>query len=134
MAPDRARFRGLPFAVADPACFSVVELGGGALTGEGLLWGIDLHNRMAHLGIALRPSFHGRGLGTDAIRVLCDYGFTVRGLHRIQAETLADNAALLGAATACGFQVEGTLGGAAWVSGRFVDLVVLGLLAPEWPR
>ena len=48
-----------PYAVTEPrddlACFSVVELDGGELAGEALLWAIDLHNRMAHLGLSLRP-------------------------------------------------------------------------------
>jgi RimJ/RimL family protein N-acetyltransferase len=55
-----------PYAVGEPrddvAVFSVVELAGGELAGEALLWAIDLHNRMAHLGVSLRPAFRGRGL------------------------------------------------------------------------
>ena len=43
-----------PYAVGEPrddlACFSVVELASGELAGEAVLWDIDLHNRMAHLG------------------------------------------------------------------------------------
>ena len=60
-----------PYAVTEPQddldCFSVVELDGGELAGEALLWAIDLHNRMAHLGLSLRPAFRGRGLGTDVV-------------------------------------------------------------------
>lgn len=125
-----------PYAVgrptADAACFSVVELGDEELAGEALLWGIDLHNRAAHLGMSLRPAFRGRGLGTDVVRVLCHYGFTVRGLHRLQLETLSDNTAMIQAAKRCGFALEGTLRGAAWAYGKFVDEVVLGLLADRW--
>jgi RimJ/RimL family protein N-acetyltransferase len=56
----------------------------------------------------------------------------VRGLQRLQIETLAENAAMLKAAARLGFTVEGTLRRAAWVYGAFVDEVVLGLLAEEW--
>jgi RimJ/RimL family protein N-acetyltransferase len=136
--PIAAQSPASPYAVADPtedaACFSVVELAGDELAGEALLWGIDLHNRSAHLGLSLRPAFRGRGLGTDAVRTLCTYGFALRGLHRLQLETLADNAAMLGAATAAGFTVEGTLRRSAWVNGDFVDEVLCGLLAAEWRR
>ena len=79
--------------------FSVVELAGDELAGEAVLWGIDLHNRLAHIGLSLRPAFRGRGLGVDVVRVLCRYGFEVRGLHRIQIETLTDNAAMIQAAS-----------------------------------
>lgn len=116
----------------DPAYFSVVELASGELAGEALLWGVDNHNRVAHAGLSLRPSFRGRGLGTDTVRVLCRYGFEVRGLHRMQVETIADNAAMIRAATQAGFTREGTLRQAAWVMGEFADEVILGQLASEW--
>jgi RimJ/RimL family protein N-acetyltransferase len=117
---------------ADRASFSVVELATGELAGEALLWGIDQHNRMAHVGLSLRPAFRGRGLGTDAVRVLCRYGFAILGLHRLQAETLADNNAMMASATRAGFVPEGTLRRSAWVNGEFADEVILGQLAAEW--
>jgi RimJ/RimL family protein N-acetyltransferase len=112
--------------------FSAVELVTGELIGEALLWGIDQHNRNAHLGLSLRPAFRGKGLGTDIVRVLCYYGFVIRGLHRLQVDTLADNAAMIGAATRAGFVLEGTLRSPSWVNGAFADEALLGLLATEW--
>jgi RimJ/RimL family protein N-acetyltransferase len=126
-----------PFAVPAPsdavAVFSVVEPASQELAGAALLWNIDAHNRNAHLGIALRPAFRGRGLGADVVRLLCHYGFVVRGLQRLQVDTLADNTAMIAAATGAGFTVEGTLRSAAWVYGTFADVTVLGLPAHEWP-
>ena len=114
------------------ARFSVVELTSGELAGDAVLWGIDLHNRVAHVGLSLRPTFRGRGLGTDVVRVLCRYAFEVRGLHRVQIDTLAGNDAMITAAIRAGFTREGTLRHSAWVSGDFADEVILGLLASEW--
>lgn len=127
---------GSPYRVtdpaADPAVFSVVELPSGELAGDALLWGVDPHNRVAHIGISLRPSFRGRGLGAETVRLLCRYGFEIRGLHRLQAETLADNAAMIRAATQAGFTREGVVRQASWVNGAFADEVILGQLASEW--
>jgi RimJ/RimL family protein N-acetyltransferase len=119
----------------DPASsvpFAVVELTTSDLVGEAVLWGIDLHNRHAHLGLTLRPAFRGKGMGTDIVRVLCRYGFAVRGLNRLQVDTLADNEAMIGAAARVGFVREATLRSEAWVNGSFADLAILGLLAAEW--
>jgi RimJ/RimL family protein N-acetyltransferase len=116
------------------APFSVVELASGELAGETALWEIDSHNRCAHIGMALRPAFRGKGLGTDAVRVQCHYAFTVLGLHRLQIETLADNHAMLKAAERSGFTREGLVRDAAWVMGGFADEVLLGLLANEWTQ
>src|SRR5262245_8276747 len=114
-----------PYAVSDPtddaACFSVVQLADDELAGEALLWGIDLHNRSAHIGISLRPAFRGRGLGTDVLRVLCHYGLVVRGLSGLQVDTLADKAAMIRAATPSGVVPVGTLPRAARCGGALAD-------------
>ena len=119
-------------SATDADVFAVIELSTGELAGEGVLWGLDLHNRSAHAGLSLRPAFRGRGLGTDVVRVLCRYGFAVRGLRRMQLETLADNAAMIAAAERLGFTREGTLRGASWVNGRWADDVIFGLLDTEF--
>jgi RimJ/RimL family protein N-acetyltransferase len=127
-----------PYAVADSgdgaACFSVVSLEDDELAGEALLWAIDTHNRSAHVGISLRPIFRQRGFAVDVLQVLCHYGFTVRGLHRLQLETLADNTAMIRAASRAGFTREGKLRSSSWANGEFVDEVVFGLLADAWRR
>ncbi|AIJ25149.1 GNAT family N-acetyltransferase [Amycolatopsis methanolica] len=112
--------------------FSVVELAGDTLVGTATLWGIDTHNRSAHIGLGLLPSARGKGYGSDVVAVLCHYGFVVRGLQRLQIETLADNFAMLRAAERNGFVREGVLRKSAWVMGEFLDEVLLGLLAHEW--
>lgn len=112
--------------------FSVVDLDGGALLGSAVLWKIDDHNRSAHIGLGLLPSARGKGFGTDVVAVLCHYGFVVRGLRRLQIETLSDNVAMLRAAERNGFVREGVLRSSAWVLGEFLDEVLLGLLVDEW--
>ncbi|AOT61703.1 MULTISPECIES: GNAT family N-acetyltransferase [Streptomyces] len=112
--------------------FSVVESRGGTLIGSANLWGIDAHNRCAHIGLGLLPSARGKGYGTDVVAVLCHYAFVVRGLRRLQIETLSDNTAMLRAAERNGFVQEGLLRSSAWVLGEFLDEVVMGLLAQDW--
>jgi RimJ/RimL family protein N-acetyltransferase len=137
--PRSAEGEDSPYRVRPPsddaAVFSVVTLADEELVGAAVLWGIDSHNRLAHLGLSLLPAFRGQGLGTDIVAVLCHYGFVVRSLHRLQLETLADNDAMLAAAAKSGFVLEGTLRSSAWVNGEFLDELILGLLAADWsPR
>ncbi|MFD4997842.1 GNAT family N-acetyltransferase [Streptomyces buecherae] len=125
-----------PFAEDDPepgrVPFSVVEVAGGTLVGVATLWGTDTHHRSAHLGVGLLPSARGKGYGTDVVAVLCHYGFVVRGLHRLQIDTLADNTAMLRSAERNGFVREAVLRSSSWVLGEFLDEVLLGLLAEDW--
>ncbi|MGZ4371513.1 MAG: GNAT family N-acetyltransferase [Gaiellaceae bacterium] len=116
----------------DAAIFSVVAAADGDLVGEALLWGIDLHNRAGHVGLALLPAYRGRGWSSEVLHLLCRYGFAARGLNRLQLETTADNQPMIRAALRAGFQEEGVLRQANWVLGDFVDAAVLGLLATDW--
>jgi RimJ/RimL family protein N-acetyltransferase len=124
------------YAVTEPsdgvAMFSAVRRADDELIGEALLWGIDTHNRLGHVGLSLRPAMRGQGYAGDVVAVLCRYGFQVLGLHRLQIETLADNTAMIATAERAGFVPEGRLRRAAWVLGEFVDEVVLGLLAEDY--
>ncbi|HEV8460928.1 MAG TPA: GNAT family protein [Gaiellaceae bacterium] len=121
-----------PYAVADGddsvAFFSIVELPSGELAGEALLYSIDPHNRSAHAGLALRPSCRGKRLSAPVLELLCHYGFEIRGLHRLQLETLSDNEPMIRAARRTGFVEEGRLRDARWVDGRFADELVFGRL------
>ncbi|WP_205326481.1 GNAT family N-acetyltransferase [Glycomyces sp. YM15] len=125
-----------PFVVGDAkdevVHFSIVDLDGDALVGTANLWGIDKHARSAHIGMGLLPSARGKGYSTEVVAVLCHYGFVVHGLHRLQIETLADNAPMLRAAERNGFAREGVLRDSSWVMGEFLDEVILGLLAEDW--
>ncbi|WP_457027928.1 GNAT family N-acetyltransferase [Kitasatospora sp. P5_F3] len=127
-----------PYAVGEAseghAAFTVVELTSGEVVGEAIVWGIDSHNRLAHLGLALRPGFRGRGYGAESVRVMCQYVFEVRGFQRVQLETLADNEPMIRAAESAGFVQEGRLRRSAWVYGEYLDEVILALLAEDWAK
>ncbi len=120
-SPFRAGDTFVPFAVT-------VD---GELVGAVSLWGIDSHNRRAHLGISLGPEFRGKGYGTDACRVLLRYAFVDRGFHRVQLEVLAGNAAALRAYEKAGFVEDGRMRESAWVRGAYVDEVYLGVLSTD---
>lgn len=125
-----------PFVVGDTkddvVHFSIVDLADDALVGTANLWGIDKHARAAHIGLGLLPLARGKGFSTDVVAVLCHYGFTVHGLHRLQIETLADNLPMQRAAERNGFVREGVRRDASWVMGEFLDEVLLGLLVHDW--
>jgi RimJ/RimL family protein N-acetyltransferase len=107
----------------------------GDAVGEASLWDVNPHQRAAQIGISLLPEARGLGLGTEVVAALCDYGFRVRGLHRLSCDTLASNGAMLHAAESAGFVREGLLRESAWVDGAWDDDVLLGLLREDWvPR
>jgi RimJ/RimL family protein N-acetyltransferase len=124
-----------PFRVGDPredvAFFSIVERASSQLAGEALVYAIDGHNRTGHVGLALRPAFRGKRLAGETLSLLCRYGFDVRGLNRLQLETLSDNEPMIKTALRVGFVEEGRLRSARSLGRSFADEVVFGLLASE---
>ena len=80
----------------------------------------------------VRPAAGGTGHRRRS-RVLCHYGFVIRGLHRLQITTLADNHAMIAAAVRAGFALQGTSRDVAWIGG-FAARRDPHQLSGEWSR
>lgn len=74
----------------------------------------------------------GKGIGTDAYRLLLEYAFNERGFHRIEARVLETNASSLKMHEKCGFKIEGTLRESVFKNGRWQDQVVLSIIENEF--
>jgi RimJ/RimL family protein N-acetyltransferase len=76
----------------------------------------------------------GQGFGTAAVKWLSDYLFVEYPvLHRIEATTRSDNAAMIAVLERCGYHHEGLLR-EAWKGrdGLRHDTMIYGLLRREW--
>lgn len=102
------------------------------LVGSIHLLGARPKDRCATLGIALAREHVGCGYGTDATRVIVDYGFREMGLHRIQLAVAPFNRAGIRAYEKAGFVEEGRHRDAVWHDGRWYDEVLMSLLDHEW--
>ncbi len=65
--------------------------------------------RHASADIFLTTACHGRGLGTETIRLLAHHLFEERGHHRITIDPAADNAAAIRAYEKAGFRPVGVM-------------------------
>lgn len=97
------------------------------------LRGIDLKVGIAELGISMgRKDFWGKGLGTEAITLLVDYGFTVLGLHNIMLSTYAYNERALRSYLKVGFREFGRRRQAQRIGDQRYDIVYMDLLRSEF--
>ena len=88
--------------------------------------------RAAELGIRIgNATDRGRGYGTRALRLAIAYGWGTLNLHRIGLDVMADNAQALAAYRKVGFLTEGNKRDAAYVGGRWHDMVMMGIIRPE---
>jgi RimJ/RimL family protein N-acetyltransferase len=111
---------------------AVVELATGACVGEAVLNQWDPGNRSCNFRIAIATAAQGRGLGTEATRLLVGYGFEVLALHRISLEVYAFNPRAMHVYAKAGFVAEGVLRESLHWDGRWVDATIMSVLAHEW--
>jgi [ribosomal protein S5]-alanine N-acetyltransferase len=76
--------------------------------------------------------FRDAGYGTDALRAVIQYLFEQLKVHRVWHTAQALNLPAQRAAEKIGFLKEGVLREHDQVEGKFVDVVVYGMLAREW--
>lgn len=101
------------------------------------LWDVDLQSRHALTALKLggRNEVRGRGLGTDAIKLVMAFAFYDVGLNRLYSSILASNAASLRAyVDKCGWSHEGVSRQHVWRHGKFCDLVEVGILKEEFDK
>ena len=67
----------------------------------------------------------GTGIGTEAINILCDYGFSIMELHKITAGCYSNNLGSIKAFKKCGFSEEGIWKDHYLYRGSYVDRVCL---------
>jgi RimJ/RimL family protein N-acetyltransferase len=106
--------------------------GAGELVGNLGLFGMNAKDRCATIGIALGREYLGRGYGSDAMRVIVDYGFRELGLHRLQLSVAPFNPAGIRAYEKAGFVEEGRRRETVMHDGRWYDEVLMSVLDHEW--
>jgi len=75
---------------------------------------------------------HGKGLGTEAMALLLDFGFNELNFHRIQLSVISYNQAAIKMYESLGFIQEGTYREFICRDGKRFDLQLYGLLNHEW--
>jgi len=113
----------------DLVMFVIEERVTAAAIGTCQLLNINWRHRSAELQIRIGNTMcRGRGLGTEAVRLLCEFGFADLNLHRIYLHVFETNARAIAAYEKAGFAREGLLRQAAHIEGRWVDIVPMGLI------
>lgn len=96
------------------------------------LSGLDSTDGSAEIGLLLVPDHWGQGIGTTAARLMIEWAFDERRLHRIVARVREGNEASARIWDRLGFTLEATLREAAFGRGEFVDQHLYAVLAQEW--
>jgi len=117
----------------DRASFIIAVGGDLRAVGEVVINNIDHDNHSANIRISLFSEHDfNKGYGTEAMRLMVDYGFKTLNLHRIELGVYAFNPRAIRVYEKIGFIQEGVLRDALYWDGEYIDEVTMSILAHEW--
>ncbi len=91
-----------------------------------------LRQRTAELGYMLRRDAWGRGIATEATRLLLDFAFGELGFHRVFAVVDEDHAASIRVLEKLGFRREARHVKDVFVRGEWLTSLIYAVLEDEW--
>jgi len=113
--------------------FSIIKLENDKLIGNTGLMKIDNIRRTATLGIMIGESENmNKGYGTEALKLLLDYGFNYLNLNNIMLEVFEFNKRAIRAYQKAGFKEIGRRRKAYFLNGKYYDEIYMDILAEEF--
>ena len=114
---------------------AVVDRASGRFAGEVVLNELDSDNQSCNFRILLCGAENrGRGLGTEATRLILAHAFETVGLHRVGLEVYEFNPRARRVYEKAGFVYEGTRRDALLWGGEWIDAHSMSILAHEWAQ
>lgn len=119
------------YRMCEPASWGIEWKETGKIIGTiGFMW-IQTDNACAEVGYSLARAHWGKGIMTEALHAVIDYGFDMLKLNRIEAIHECSNPASGSVMRKCGMQFEGTLRQKLFNKGRYVDVDMYAILRSD---
>lgn len=113
--------------------FTIVENETDIPIGQTSFVRIDYVSKMATFFLAIwDPQHWSKGYGTEATKLMVEYGFEILNLNRIQLHVAVENNNAIRAYEKCGFKIEGTLREAMYHHNRYCDFHLMAILRSEF--
>jgi RimJ/RimL family protein N-acetyltransferase len=101
--------------------------------GNVALQSINWINRSAELAIIIgEKDYHGKGIGTFAVKCMLYHAFMKMGLNRVWSGTSEKNIGMQKVFEKCGFEKEGVFRKAKFLNGEFTDIWEYAILKKDF--
>jgi [ribosomal protein S5]-alanine N-acetyltransferase len=138
-----------PYTCIAQAQSLVESLAAAARAATGIHWAITLRgdnrligkcgynewrkrHRRGDISYIINPQYSGKGIVSEALCAMLDYGFGVMNLHSVEAGVTPGNDASTYLLEKLGFRLEGHLRESYFAEDRFVDSLIYSLLRRDW--
>lgn len=113
--------------------FAIVNMADDTMIGTVSIENINHINRTGVLGILIgNPDFRSKGYGTEAIRLILDFGFNYLNLGSIRLDLLSCNERALKCYKKCGFKEYGRWRKSKFINGKYYDTISMDILSEEF--
>lgn len=113
--------------------FAIVTLEDDKMIGTVSLEKVNHINRTANLGIFIGDKdYRNDGYGTEAIRLILDFGFNYLNLNNIKLDVMAFNERAQKCYKKCGFKEYGRRRNCIFINGKYYDRISMDILAEEF--
>lgn len=90
--------------------------------------------QQASIGCGVGRAHQTAGYAEEAMAALLDYGFNIHNLHRVYAETIAENKPAIRLCKKLGMREEGRFIDNRYFKAKWWSTVVMAMLKSEWER
>ena len=112
--------------------FIIVESSTGKAIGSTYLRDIDYNHNKAEFGIFIgADETVNRGYGTEACKLICQYGFENLKLHKIFLRAFESNRQAIRSYEKAGFVHEGLFRDEVRIDGKYFNIVMMGKINPQ---
>jgi len=112
----------------EPVTNFALEVNGEAVGGIGLILQPDVYSKSAEVGYWLSEMYWNRGIVTEALKAITDFGFVNFQLERIYAAVFEWNVKSARVLEKAGFQFEGILQKSVYKDGKLIDSLIYAAL------
>lgn len=115
--------------------FAIIDLQTDEIIGNVGLHDINNINRTATLGIFIgNKDYRSKGCGTEAIKLILDFGFNYLNLNNIDLALMEFNKRALKCYEKCGFKEIGRRRKCKFINGRYYDSILMDILSEEFTK
>lgn len=115
------------------ATFVIVDLKNDKMIGTVSLENINHINRTGTLGVFIgNAEYRSKGYGTEAIKLILEYGFKYLNLNNIKLDVMGFNARAIACYKKCGFKEIGRRRKCKYIDGEYYDSISMDILAEEF--
>ena len=92
----------------------------------------DFPNDSAEIGYVFNSEFHGRGIATEALKRVLEFGFDNLHMNRIEGRYMVENTASRRVMEKCGLTFEGVRREGMLIKGKYRNIGVCSILKSEY--